>query len=107
MARPLSARQAERRFAKNNCKRVGFYPFRGPAASLYAKAILTQRAGRRHVAQRPVMWCRQSSEPRPFGEANAHLRTRERSQIRNQKLRNQKMWGRHPCQRAEIGRAHV
>src|ERR1700732_3413048 len=32
--RPLSAHRAERRCAKMFCKRVGFYPFRGPDASL-------------------------------------------------------------------------
>src|SRR4029077_15726753 len=31
---PSSATRAERRFAKIDCKQVGFYPFRGPDASL-------------------------------------------------------------------------
>src|ERR1700733_3970073 len=42
--RPLSAYRAERRFAKNYCKQVGFYPFRGPDASFYANQILPEGA---------------------------------------------------------------
>ncbi len=36
--RPSSAHRAERRFAKFNCKQVGFYPFRGPDASFTLRA---------------------------------------------------------------------
>src|ERR1043166_4705919 len=46
--RPWSAYRAERRFAKIECKQVGFYPFRGPDASFtlrksYQKNSLPQK----------------------------------------------------------------
>ena len=39
----MSAQRAERKFARVLADEVGFYPFRGPAASLYAGAILFRR----------------------------------------------------------------
>src|SRR5208282_5604476 len=43
--RPLSADRAERRFAKFYQKQVGFYPFRGPDASLTRRQFYTKARG--------------------------------------------------------------